>query len=36
MLNILEPGGTEMKQYAQLVEQGFATLEDLMNTLRNK
>jgi hypothetical protein len=36
MLNILEPGGSEMKQYAQLVEQGFATLEKLMNTLRNK
>lgn len=36
ILNILEPGSTEMKQYAQLVDQGFATLEDLMNTLRNK
>jgi len=36
MLNILEPGGKEMKQYAQLVEQGFTTLDDLMNTLRNK
>ena len=36
MLNILEPSGKEMKQYAKLVEQGFATLDNLMNTLRNK